>query len=171
MNAEEYKAAANFWKMQAHKEMPLDSLKQYVETFIQANAVCALATGTGDYVRCTPLEYSYHDGKFWIFSEGGEKFIGLAENKNVCLAIYDSNISFNDLKSVQVMGKAEIIEPMSEEYIAHAKIKNISLTALQKLKDQGRIMHLICITPVKIEALFSSFKSQGYDSRQTLEMP
>ena len=22
-------------------------------------------------------EYSYHDGKFWMFSEGGEKFIGI----------------------------------------------------------------------------------------------
>ena len=169
MNTEEYKSAVNFWKMQPHKEMPQDQLKQYIEIFISANAVCALATGAGDYVRCTPLEYSYHDGKFWIFTEGGEKFIGLEKNKNVCLAIFDSNISFKDLKSVQVMGKAEIVEPMSEEYMAHAKIKNIPLSALQKLKEQGHTMHLICITPVKIEALFSSFKSQGYDSRQTLE--
>ena len=28
-------------------------------------------------MRCTPIEYSFHDGKFWMFSEGGEKFIGL----------------------------------------------------------------------------------------------
>lgn len=40
-------------------------------------------------MRCTPIEYSYHDGRFWMFSEGGEKFIGLEKNENVCLAIYD----------------------------------------------------------------------------------
>ena len=47
---------------------------------VNSNNTCTLATGTGDYVRCTPIEYSYHDGKFWMFSEGGEKFIGLEKN-------------------------------------------------------------------------------------------
>lgn len=51
--------------------MSQDRLKKAVENYIKTNNVCALATGTGDYVRCTPLEYSYHNGKFWIFSEGG----------------------------------------------------------------------------------------------------
>lgn len=51
--------------------MPQDQLKKAVKNYIKTNNVCALATGTGDYVRCTPLEYSYHNGKFWIFSEGG----------------------------------------------------------------------------------------------------
>ena len=168
MNTEEFRAAAAYWTSQKRKEMPQDELRQYADVFIGANAVCALATGCGDYVRCTPLEYSYHDGKFWIFTEGGEKFIGLEKNENVSLAIFDSNISFKDLKSIQVMGKAKIIEPMSEEYVSHAKIKNIPLPVLQKLMDQGRAMHLICITPMRMELLFSSFKSQGYDSRQTL---
>ena len=47
---------------------------------LHGNVVCALAAGIGDYVRCTLLEYSYHDGEFWIFTEGGEKFIGLERN-------------------------------------------------------------------------------------------
>ena len=168
MTHEEYKSAADFWNMQPRKEMPEDELRQYVNAYISANDVCALATGYGDYVRCTPLEYSYRDGCFWIFTEGGEKFIGLEKNENVCLAIFDSNISFHDLKSVQVMGRARVVEPMSEEYILQAKAKNIPLDALQKLIDRGRVMHLICIVPTKIESLFSCFKSQGYDSRQTL---
>lgn len=52
-------------------------VKEIIENYISDNNVCALATGTGDYVRCTPLEYSYHDGKFWIFSEGGETLDGI----------------------------------------------------------------------------------------------
>ena len=87
MTTDEYKAAADFWKTKEHSEMPREQLKSAVEEYICSSSVCALATGTGDFVRCTPLEYSFHDNKFWIFTEGGEKFIGLAENNNVSLAV------------------------------------------------------------------------------------
>ena len=169
MTTEEYKEAAAYWTSKERKEMPQDQLKPVVEEYLSTGSVCALATGTGDYVRCTPLEYSYHDGKFWIFTEGGEKFIGLEKNDNVSFAVFDKNPSFGELKSVQVMGKATIIKPMSAEYVAHAEYKKVPVTALQKLFDQGHPMHLICITPVKMEVLFSDFKKQGYDVRQVLE--
>ena len=149
--------------------MPVEELKPVVEEFLRNSAVCALATGIDDYVRCTPLEYSFHDGKFWIFTEGGEKFIGLEKNKNVSLVVFEKNPNFGELKSVQVMGIAKLIEPMSEEYIAHAEYKKIPVAALQKLVDQGRPMHLLCIIPTKMDVLFSEFKKQGYDSRQVLE--
>ena len=169
MTTEEYKAAEDFWKTKGRKEMPVDELKSVVEEFLRSGAVCALATGTGDYVRCTPLEYSYHDGQFWIFTEGGEKFIGLEKNKNVSLTVFEKNPNFGELKSVQVMGVAKLIEPMSEEYITHAEYKKIPVAALQKLADQGQPMHLLCISSVRMDVLFSEFKKQGYDSRQVLE--
>lgn len=169
MTTEEYKKAADFWKIKECEEMPVEQLKPVVEEFLCNNAVCALATGTGDCVRCTPLEYSFHDGQFWIFTEGGEKFIGLETNKNVSLAVFEKNPDFAELKSVQVMGTAKLIEPMSAEYIAHAKYKKIPVAALQKLADQGNPMHLLCITPIRMDVLFSDFKKQGYDSRQKLD--
>ena len=169
MTTEEYKSAANFWKEKVCKKMPIEQLKPIVEEYLGSSSVCALATGYGDYVRCTPLEYSYHDGKFWIFTEGGEKFIGLEKNKQVSLAVFDKNPSFGELKSVQVMGEAEIIEPMSAEYVAHAEHKKIPISALQKLAGEGHPMHLICIMPVRMDVLFSAFKKQGYDSRQTID--
>lgn len=149
--------------------MPASQLKPVVEEFLCSNAVCALATGAGDYVRCTPLEYSYHDGQFWIFTEGGEKFIGLERNKNVSLAVFDKNPGFNELKSVQVMGIASLVEPMSDEYIAHAGYKKVPVAALQKLANEGHPMHLLRIAPVRMDVLFSDFKKQGYDSRQKLD--
>lgn len=169
MNKEEYEKAANFWKSKETKKMPIEQLKPFIESYLAANSVCALATGTGDYVRCTPLEYSYHDGKFWIFTEGGEKFVGLEKNDNVSLAIFDKNPSFAGLKSVQVSGKAKIIEEMSKEYVTHAEYKKIPVASLQKLIDQGHSMHLLCVEPLKIDALFSDFKKQGYDVRQVLD--
>lgn len=165
MTHEQFEKAAQYWNNKEQIAMPKEALKKAVEEYIQANNTCALATGTGDYVRCTPIEYSYHDDKFWMFSEGGEKFIGLEKNANVCLAIFDKYDGFGKLKSVQVMGKAELIEPFSETYNQHAKIKKIPLAALQKLENP---MNLICVTPTKTEVLFSDFKKDGYSSRQTL---
>lgn len=166
MTHEQFTQAAQYWNNKEQIAMPKEALKQAVEEYILANNTCALATGTGDYVRCTPIEYSFHDDKFWMFSEGGEKFIGLEKNENVCLAIYDKYDGFGKLKSLQIMGKAELIEPFSASYKAHAEYKKIPLTALEKLESP---MNLICVTPVKIEVLFSEFKKEGYSSRQTLK--
>lgn len=166
MTHEQFEKASQYWNNKEQIAMPKEALKQIVEEYINANNTCALATGTGDYIRCTPIEYSFHDDKFWMFSEGGEKFIGLEKNNNVCLAIYDKYDGFGNLKSLQVMGKAELIEPFSEVYKEHAEYKKIPLTALEKLESP---MHLICVTPIKIEVLFSELKKDGYSSRQTLE--
>lgn len=146
--------------------MPKDELQRAVEKYIGENNTCALATGAGDFVRCTPIEYSHHDGKFRMFSEGGEKFIGLEKNVNVCLAIYDKYDGFGSLKSIQVMGRAELVEPFSDIYNAHAQIKKIPIEVLKKLESP---MNLICVTPIRTDALFSEFKKNGYSSRHTLE--
>lgn len=165
MTHEQFERAAQYWHQKDQVAMPAEELKQAVEEYIHGNNTCAFATGTGDYVRCTPIEYSFHDGKFWMFSEGGEKFIGLEKNENVCLAIFDKYDGFGKLKSLQVMGKASLVEPFSDVYKAHAEYKKIPLSTLEKLESS---MHLICVTPVKIEVLNSEFKSAGYSVRQTL---
>ena len=96
LSHEEYERAANYWKEKdaQSKKLDQDALKKTVEEYIQANNTCALATAAGDFVRCTPLEYTYHDDCFWIFSEGGEKFYALEKNKNVCLVIFDKYEGF-----------------------------------------------------------------------------
>ncbi len=59
-----------------------------------------------------------------------------------------------------------MIEPFSDTYNEHAQIKKIPIEALKKLELP---MNLICVTPLKIEALFSDFKKDGYSSRQILQ--
>ncbi len=168
MNEQEYAEAAEYWKKHECAEMPAEELRRFAEGLLAEKRVCALATGAGDFVRCTPLEYSFHDGSVWIFTEGGEKFVGLAKNPNVCLAVYDQDPGFGALRSIQVTGKAELVEPMSEAYIAHAEHKKVPVAALQKLADEGRPMHLIRIRPTHADVLCSKFKEQGYSSRQSL---
>ena len=161
------RAAARYWdeKDAASVKLDKDRLRAMLEDYLSANNTCALATGTGGYVRCTPIEYSWHDGCFWMFSEGGKKFVGLDENPNVCLAIYDKYEGFGKLHGVQVMGKAELIEPFSQAYLDHAAYKKISLAFLKNLKSP---MHLICVHPTRIDCLFSDFKELGCNPRQTL---
>lgn len=96
------------------------------------------------------------------------KGLGLEKNKNVSLAVFDANPGFGSLKSVQVMGVAELIEPMSETYISHAEYKKIPVKALENLADQGKPMNLLCISPSRMDVLCSDFKKEGYDSRQVL---
>ncbi len=169
MTHDEYIKAASFWDEKSGVKMEEDELRRRVYEYLSTSRVCALATGSGDGVRCTPLEYSFHDGVFWIFTEGGHKFTALEKNANVSLAVFDLNTSFNALKSVQVTGRAEIVEPLSEEYVKHAEYKKIPLEALKKLYEEGRTMYLIAVHPLRMEALFSSFKKDGFDSRETLE--
>lgn len=167
MTKQEYQAAARYWEEKDADSVKLEQskLRPMVEEYIQSNNTCALATGTGDYVRCTPIEYSWHDGCFWMFSEGGKKFIGLEKNPNVCLAIYDKYEGFGKLHGMQVMGLAELVEPFSPRYNAHAAHKKISLDVLRKLPTP---MHLICVRPTRIDCLFSDFKKLGCAPRQTL---
>ena len=169
MNEQEYKEAAEYWKHKECVAMPAEELREFVEDFLAEKHVCALATGADGFVRCTPLEYSYHDGRVWIFTEGGEKFIGLAKNSNVCLAVYDQDPAFGSLRSVQLMGRAELVEPMSEVYVAHAEYKKVPVSALQKLADDGHPMRLLRIQPTHLDVLCSKFKEQGFTSRQELE--
>lgn len=162
-----YKRAQSYWKEKEAASVRMDSgvLRQKIIEYINANNTCALATGTGDFIRNTPIEYSYHDGCFWMFSEGGEKFIGLEKNPNVCIAIFDKYTDFSTLKGLQIMGTAQLVEPFSAEYNAYAAVKKIPLSALQKLNPP---MNLIKIQPVRADFLNSAFRQDGFDSRQHL---
>lgn len=65
---------------------------------------------------------------------------------------------------MQVTGKAQIVEPFSEEYVVAAEFKKIPIEALKKLPQP---MYLIRVVPVKVEFLNSDFKKEGYAGRQT----
>ena len=163
----DYELAASYWEKQDSQTVKIDQsvLLDDAEKFIMAHNTCALATGFGTFVRCTPIEYSYLDGKFWMLSEGGLKFRALACNSNVCLAIFDPYGGFAALGGMQVTGTAEIIEPWSENYLKLLAFKKLPAENLKKLPH---VLYLIRVTPVRIDFLCSEFKKRGYASRQQL---
>ncbi len=159
----EFDNVISYWDTKVKKLCPKERIKEIIDEYILKNNTCALATGTNDYIRCTPIEYIYDKKKFYMFSEGGHKFIGLKTNDNVSLAIYDKYDGFNNLSSLQIQGKARIIPFDDKEYLYACELRHLSLDALKKLPHQ---LILICVEPSKIDALFTKFKSEGYDSRQ-----
>jgi nitroimidazol reductase NimA-like FMN-containing flavoprotein (pyridoxamine 5'-phosphate oxidase superfamily) len=163
----DYKEAASYWTEKDEKavRMDRDALWAEIEKFISAHNTCALATGCGDFVRCTPIEYSYKDKKFWMISEGGLKFRALEHNKNVCLAIYDSYTGFAQLCGMQITGAAEVVEPWTGEYMDLLAFKKISAENLKKLPAA---LYLVKVTPWRIDFLCSEFKKRGFDPRQHL---
>ncbi len=163
----DYDKAASYWeeKSASSVKMPRDALRAEMEQFIEEHNTCALATGSGDFVRCTPIEYSYRGGMLWMFSEGGLKFLALKSNKNVCIAIFEPYAGFGKLAGMQISGTARMVEPLSREYLDLLELKKIPVESLAKLPHE---LNLICITPVRIDFLWSEFKKMGYDSRQSL---
>lgn len=161
----DYDQAANYWEKKDADSSKMDrkDLLDEMEEFIQRHNTCALATGCNSFVRCTPIEYIYKDKLFWILSEGGLKFYALKNNKNVCVAIFDPYEGFGKLAGMQVTGTAEMVDPESPVYLSLLKEKHISEEKLKLLQHE---LNLICITPQRIDFLWSGFQKMGYAARQ-----
>lgn len=165
----DYERAAGFWleKDAGAKRMGRDALKSEAEKYILSHNTCALAAASGGFVRCTPMEYTYRDGSFWLFSEGGLKFRALSGCSSVCLAVFDSYAGFGALSGMQITGRAEMVEPWSREYLEAMAAKSIPESALRALEHP---MYLIKVVPSGIDFLNSDFKKLGFDPRQHLEL-
>ena len=161
----DYDTAASYWTEKAKDSVSMEpeALKERIDSFIKGHNTCALATASADMVRCTPIEYNYLDGIFYLFSEGGLKFKALKENRRVGMAIYEPYGGFGNLKSLQVEGNAEIIEPFSDEYMKLLEYKKIPVEAIKKMPHP---MNLIKIVPDSFDYLDSDLKKDGFDIRQ-----
>lgn len=167
MTHEDYLRAMNFWESKpGRKEAPREVIEAVFREYAKSEKACVLATGNGDYVRATPVHYVFHNGFFYIHTEGGMKFKSLEHNKNVSLAIYDTKGDLGHLKSVQIMGKAEFIDIDTDEYAEICKVRNISVDTIKKLPYP---MYLIKVIPTEVIMLDSDFKNQGYDIRQKIQ--
>ena len=165
----DYEAAANHWILKDKESVHMEraALEEKIENFIKGHNTCALATASSEMVRNTPIEYNYVDGDFYFFSEGGLKFKGLKENKNVGLAIFESYGGFGQLKSLQVQGIASMVEPFSDEYLKIMEHKKIPVDVMKKLPQP---MNLIKVEATSYDYLDSDLKKDGFGSRQHMDV-
>lgn len=168
MKRADFTKAAEFWteRETERKKMPKDKILEKFEDFLGNKHVCALGTGYDDFVRCTPLEYSYKDGMVYIVTEGGFKFRGLSENKRVSMAVFDQDPDFGNLRSVQVYGYADVYDNSESEFADGIDKIGYKMEAFENLKHP---MYMLKIKPIDADMLFSCFKEEGYDAKQHIE--
>ncbi|MBQ8159284.1 MAG: pyridoxamine 5'-phosphate oxidase family protein [Clostridia bacterium] len=143
--------------------MEREAALAHIVNFIEHHNTCALATGAGDYVRCTPIEYTFMDGEFYLYSEGGDKFLGLEKNKNVSLAIFEYYGDRNNSHGLQIMGEATLYPPRCELFKKVLAFKGIPYDVMKAAKVD---VALIRITPKVYEMYDTDFVKAGYDVRQ-----
>ena len=155
----------NFWIEQQKSAVHMDreAALAHMQEFIKKHNTCGFATGYGDYVRCTPIEYTYMDNEFWFVSEGGSKFIGLEKNRNVSLAIFEYYGDVKDSHGMQVMGRAELYDHESDEFKKLLAFKGIPYDAIKAAKVKVAVVRVI---PQVYEMYDTDFVKQGYDVRQ-----
>lgn len=160
-----FETASKFSKIlnKPYKEFDKQELFEEINKFIINHNTCTLATGSGDYVRNTPIEYTYYNNSFYIISEGGFKFRGILQNPNVSISIFNNYTSMNELKGMQISGKSEIIPLWSHEYVEVIKVKGLNSETLKNLPVN---LNLIKVVPQVFEFLNTDFKEKGKDSKQ-----
>lgn len=149
-----------------NKELDKYELQKAIDDYISSKNTCTLTSGVCEFIRSTPIEYSYVNGCFYFFTEGGLKFKGILQNPNVSICIYDDYSGMVNLKGIQISGKAELISIGSDEYKELVEVKKLKFENINKLPVN---LNLLKVYPVKFEFLNSDFKEFGVDVKQILE--
>ena len=90
-----------------------------------------LATSYKDIPRATPLEFFNEGLTIYIFGEGGGKIANMKRNNNVSAAIYQQPMKHNVIqKSLQILGKAEIINMKNNPRLYKSKVKKWNMYAV-----------------------------------------
>ena len=147
--------------------MPTDALKARIDDFLAAHNTLALATGCGNWVRCTPLEYLRVNGALYILTEGGLKFKGIWWNGAISAAVYDSYDGMDSLAGLQMTGKAAYIDPLSDEYRSVIEARGVQL---QQLQQMPAMLHAVRLDITRYELLDGALRSEGYAARQVLSL-
>lgn len=155
-------------KDSSKKPVEPELLKKYIAEFITNHNTCTLATGQGDNLRATPIEYIYKDNYLYFLSEGGQKFANILLNPNVSVCIYDAFKSMNELGGMQITGTAEILDIKSEEYSSILAYKGLNP---DKISSLPVALNLIKVRTSKFEFLWSEFSKLGYSTKQILRIP
>lgn len=140
-------------------------LMEEIKKFILQHNTCALATGFGDYIRCTPIEFAYFNEKFYFITEGGLKFKGILQNPKVSIGIFNNYEGMDKIKGLQVAGIAELIDRNTYEYEEVMKLKGVKLKVLNSIPIN---LNIVRVKVNKYEFLNSDFKKSGFDSKQVL---
>lgn len=147
------------------KKYPEELLKNKIEEFLHLHNTCTLCTASNDMVIGTPIEYIYENGRIYIITEGGRKFINLLRNDNVSIAVYENYSGFANLEGLQLGGRATIIDYNDYEYDEIIKLKKLDPKNIKKL---NMLMNVIKIDLYRATFLSADIKKEGYEAKQVM---
>jgi len=146
---------------------PGEEVRHHIDEFLAAHNTCTLCTGAGQHVRATPIEYAYRDGDLYLLSEGGEKFAHLMVNPHVSVAVYEPYEGMEKLAGLQLLGRVELVDEASEEYLAVLGWRGLDPKSVAALPFT---LTLLRVHLERAEFLWSGFGALGYDRHQILEL-
>jgi menaquinone-dependent protoporphyrinogen IX oxidase/uncharacterized protein YhbP (UPF0306 family) len=146
------------------KQLPMEKLKEEVESFLKEHTTCTLATSSPGRIRATPLEYHYSQGHLYILSEGGMKFANLLSSSRVSVTVYDEYKDMKSLRGMQISGQALVVEDAAE-YQQAVEMRGLEMEFIRSLPVD---LKLIRVDMEKVEFLNSQFEKDGYSTRQVL---
>ncbi|MDD6808094.1 MAG: pyridoxamine 5'-phosphate oxidase family protein [Oscillospiraceae bacterium] len=162
-----YEKAASYWveKNKHGKVMEKDECLKRIESLVEGHNTLALAT-MGVNIRVTPVEYFYHSGNFYIFTEGGEKFRNLEKCKDISFCIYDKYTG-GKTESLQADAVCNVVDFYCDEYNSVFQAKGLNV---DKLKAKGIEMYLLRLDVKRYEYLNTSLVKDGYNAHQIVEV-
>jgi len=146
--------------------MDRDSLRRLIEAFLLSHKICTLASGHGDRVRATPIEYNYRDGSLYMLSEGGEKFAHILRNPTVSIAVYDEYVSMANIGGIQISGTASVVSPEGEEYQEILKARGLKPERIASLPIA---LNVIRVRLHRAEFLYAKLKARGEQITQVYD--
>ncbi len=140
-------------------------LSARIDSFVAAHNTLAMATSTEGYVRCTPMNYLYLDGVFYLITEGGNKFRGILESGRCSAAIFNPSSDNEPNCGVQIHAEAKILPADSSEYMAIMNMKGYTEEQLNALPVS---LFLIKLIPLRYDYYNASLEQDGFDAHQIL---
>jgi len=159
-------------------KLPDDKLRERICNFFKEQAMCTLATCKENIPRATPLE-CFADGlTLYISADPGTKVENVKANQMVAIAMCNqihpdwSGDNWKAHKSIQLVGKATLLEPNDPENLRAKKevIKwQAFVAALGWDTSQPRRGWVIKVEPQRIEYFEMALMLRGYAGKQIWE--
>ncbi len=123
-----------------------------IEAFVKTHFWGVLATSFNDRPYAVPIIYGYDDGTFFIANGPGRKIETIQRNAHICLTIIDLEEYGKRWRSVVALGRAEMVEGITEKLSALNVLRKQLPRAPLRASDAARAAQakVIRFTPVEI---------------------
>jgi flavodoxin len=145
--------------------LPVSDVRTAFEDFLKSHNTCALCTGHDDYVRATPIEYRYANGRFYFLTEGGRKFLSIFKNPKVSLSVYDPYKGTSTVAGMSLAGVVEdiVMDPLSPAFQPFVETWKMNP---KKLAESLHKMNGLVVKLVEGEFFWYGFHKAGGNVKQ-----